>query len=187
MTRTRQRLRSEEGSVEYSRLKGLHSQLTSQLESCRQVIEQDLKSNVSEDERLRHVSYFVKALKSSVFSTEMSELLTRSDYFDENFKLQVMETKSHLHEQIEQLIRVVEELGKDLMKRRKQANILTESPTVTPSRKSRGRCGTSPQVRHPAYVCQQQPGPSGCSCRDYKINNNVTDDGNTAFMVLEEV
>ncbi|KAK6739894.1 hypothetical protein RB195_008406 [Necator americanus] len=187
MTRIRQRLRSsEEGIVEYGRLKGLHTQLTSQLESCRQVMEEDLKSNLPEDERLRHVSYFVQALKSSVFSAEMNELLTKSDHFEENFRLQVLETKVHLHEQIEHLIQIVENLSKNLISKRSEANSDWKSTTAgSPKTSTRDQYGPSSNVGFPKYACQQQPGPSGYNSWNCKTST-VTDDGNTAFMVLEE-
>ncbi|KHJ76580.1 hypothetical protein OESDEN_23800 [Oesophagostomum dentatum] len=97
----------------------------------------DLKTNVSEDERLRHVSYFVQVLKSTVFSTEINDLLSGCDLYDDDFKIQVLETKTHLHKQIEQLIQVVDELGNDLRKRRMQAEDRLKS-AVTSSRSSRG-------------------------------------------------
>ncbi|KAK6739893.1 hypothetical protein RB195_008406 [Necator americanus] len=168
MTRIRQRLRSsEEGIVEYGRLKGLHTQLTSQLESCRQVMEE--------------------ALKSSVFSAEMNELLTKSDHFEENFRLQVLETKVHLHEQIEHLIQIVENLSKNLISKRSEANSDWKSTTAgSPKTSTRDQYGPSSNVGFPKYACQQQPGPSGYNSWNCKTST-VTDDGNTAFMVLEEV
>ncbi|VDM66967.1 unnamed protein product [Strongylus vulgaris] len=125
-------------------------------------------NNISVASRLRHVAYFVRVLDATLYLPEMKDLLVYYDFFDEDFKQQVIKTKTLMHEEIKHLNHFIDELHKDIMVTRKQIGLLMDDI-------------------HKLKTVRKQPGPSGCTLWDIKLSSDITDDGNTAFMVLEEV
>ncbi|CAJ0600240.1 unnamed protein product [Cylicocyclus nassatus] len=178
-------LDSDNRAANCDHLKAAHAKLTSLLETCKRVMEEDRKcKNVSAREQLRHIGHFVRALDSSLYSSDINELFIYCDYFDEEFKSQVMETKVHLHEEIQQINQLIDELHENIMEERKRVGTLLREISELKASRRQHRTRTRNQV--PVYACKEQPGPSGCSYWDIRLSCDIDNDGNSAFMILEE-
>uniref|UniRef100_A0A7I4YB02 Mediator of RNA polymerase II transcription subunit 22 n=1 Tax=Haemonchus contortus TaxID=6289 RepID=A0A7I4YB02_HAECO len=183
MSQTPQQLDSRSST---EKLKHFQSELDVQLKLCKRIVEEGTKTSRIGAEQIRHVDDFIKTFRMlrTVTLEEICRTVPEIEDYDRSTLSQMLQTRKDINDKLDQLVHHVDELIEHLKKKYTQLSSCKNSRVAL--RLSRRRCGSESAFRYPAYDCKKLPGPSGCSYWNCRTNSNVVDDGETAFMILED-